>query len=141
MDKFKAEKIINQYGAAIARGSEAGNLRKKSLLPCTKAKIKLAYFIYIDALIKEFGPLQEKIGENLVMTYSMLNAFIDDIEIEKQIIIYKEIKEKKLVNNKFEDKEKIDKYFAFSLKAMRDGELFDEINEYIGECYKKARIK
>lgn len=141
MDKFRAEKIINQYGAVIAKASEAGNLRKKSLLPCAKAKIKLAYFIYIDALIKEFGQLQEKIGENLVMTYSMLNAFIDDNEFEKQSLIYKEIKEKKLDNKKVEDKEKINKYFCSALKAMRDEELFDEINEYIGECYKIAGIK
>lgn len=133
MNKYQAEKIVNSYGAAIARGTDGGIVRRKSLLSCSKAQIKQAYFVYITAIIKEFGGLPKEMGENLVICYSMLNAFIDDTEADKIIKIGKLIKEKKLNNSNSKDKEKIDRYFAYATKALRDGELFDEINEYIAE--------
>lgn len=133
MNKYQAEKIVNSYGAAIARGTDGGIVRRKSLLPCSKARIKQAYFVYIAAIIKEFGGLPKDMGENLVLTYSMLNGFIDDQKADEIIKIERLIKEKKLDSNDPKDKEKMDRYFSYAMRAISDGELFDEINEYIGE--------
>lgn len=141
MNKYQAEKIVNSYIAAIAKRTDGGVLRKKSLLPCSKAQIKQAYFIYIAAIIKEFGSLPGDIGENLVLTYSKLNAFVDDKEADELNRSGRLIKDKKIDNKNPKNKEKINRYFNHALRSIRDGELFDEINEYIDECYKSAGLE
>jgi hypothetical protein len=56
MNPQEAEKIINLYGAAL--GGSRDIVRRKSLLPCSVPKIKLAYYIYIEALIKKMHCLK-----------------------------------------------------------------------------------
>jgi len=45
MNPNEAQAIINQYGAALARGTNGGIARKLSWLPCSVGKIRFAYFI------------------------------------------------------------------------------------------------
>ncbi len=138
MDKYEAEKIVNKYGEAIVKGT-TGFVRRKRFLPCSKAKIKQAFFVYLEAIISETNNLPKEMGNNLVSTYGLLNSFIDDEEADELIEIGKMVQEHRY---RFpEDQEKIDKYFKYGEKSIHDGELFDEINEYIGECYKKYNIK
>src|SRR3989338_4112860 len=80
MTPREAEKIVNLYGGAFT--NETNIARKKSLLPCSVAKIKQAYFIYIEELIKH-NLLTKGVGTTLALTYSMLDAFVDDAEAEK----------------------------------------------------------
>ena len=140
MNKYQAEKIVNAYGGVIAKGTAGGIVRRKSLLPCSKARIKQAYFIYIEAIIKELGGLPEDMGEKMVLTYSMLNGFADDEEADEIIKIAKLIKDNKIDTKNPSDKKKFNKYSKYAMKSIRDGELFDEINEYIEECYKKNNL-
>lgn len=141
MNKYEAEKIVNGYGAAIGKGTEEGRVRRKSNLPCSKAQIKQAYFVYIGAIIEETKTLPKDLGEKLVVTYSMMNGFIDDEQADEMIEVIRLMKAKKLKDNNPSDKKKIDLLTAYSLTSIGDGELIDEINEYIGECYKKAGIE
>ncbi len=139
MNKFQAEKIINGYGGAIA-GSEKV-FKKQSTLPCSKAKIRYAFYVYIAAIIDQTGYLPKDIGENLVATYCMLDAFIPDEDAERLNKIPEKIKDRQLKAENPEDKKQIDEYFSLVANALRNGNYFDEINEYIGECYKEKGIK
>jgi len=141
MNKYEAEKIINNYGAAISKGTDGDIVRRISWLPCSKARIKQAYFVYIEALITEHGGLPEKIGTSLTITYSMLNSFLDEETADELIKIEKLIKEDILDENKPKDKEIIDKYINCALKQIRDDNLFDEINEFIADRHKAHGTK
>lgn len=81
MSPKQAESIVNQYGAALARGTDGGIARKLSWLPCSVCKIRLAFFVYIKELIS-LGILTQKIGEELKGTYHALNQFIADAHAE-----------------------------------------------------------
>ena len=75
-------------------------------------------------------------GNNLVVTYSMLNSFINDEEAVELMKVIKLVKEKKLNDEDPKDKEKMDRFFNYATK-LHDGDLLDEINEYIGEVLAK----
>ncbi len=138
MNKYQAEKIINEYGGAIANNK--GPFRKQSTLPCSKAKIRYAFYVYIPAIINELGQLPQDIGQNLVATYSMLDCFISDDEADRLNRIPEMIKNKQLNAEKPDDEKQIKEFFSLVTNALRNGSYFDEINEYIGECYKDKRI-
>lgn len=139
MNKFQAEKIINQYGKAIANSGSV--FKKQSTLPCSKAKIRYAFYVYIAAIIDQMGYLPKDIRENLVATYCMLDAFIPDKEAERLNQIGEKIKNKQLKAENSEDKKQIDEYFSLAMNALRNGNYFDEIDEYIEECYQEKGVK
>ena len=134
MNKFEAEKIVNAYGGVIA--NTKGPFRKISELLHPKAIIKKGYLLYIEAIIKEFGALPKDMGEALVITYSMLDGFLDDKEVKSLNELGELIKDKKTVDI---SKERLNEYCDKARKALRSGELFDEINEFIGACYLKYK--
>lgn len=139
MDKFNAEKIINAYGGAIA--NDKNPFKKQSMLPCSKGRIRYAFFVYLSAIISDMGTLPTDIGESLVATYCMLDAFVTDNEAERLNKIPGKIKDKQLNTQDSDDKKQIDEYFSLVPTALRNGNYFDEINEYIGECYKEKGHK
>jgi hypothetical protein len=138
MDKYQAEKIVEKYGGAIA-DSEIGIARRKSQLPCCKAKIRLAFYVYISSYIKEFGRLPKDLGEKLVVTYSMLDAFIEDDRADYVNKIGQMIKNKTLDKDDPNDIGKINDYFNFA-HNLHNRNYVDEINEYISECYKEKGL-
>lgn len=139
MNKFQAEKIINAYGGAIAASKKI--FKKQSTLPCSKAKIRYAFYTYIATIIDEIGYLPEDMRLNLVGTYSMLDAFIPDEDAERLNKIAEKIKNRQLKAENPEDKKQIDEYFSLVRNAIRNWNYYDEINEYISECYKEKGIK
>lgn len=146
MNKYEAEKIINAYGGAVAKGV----VKRISWLPCSKAKIKQAYFIYIDAIINDYGNLPDDKGQPLVLCYSMLKMFVDDDEADRLDAIKARIDAKTLDWEKPEDKTIGSEYFSYSsgvkqkdgtyIGGMMDGDLYNEINEFIGECLEKNKV-
>jgi hypothetical protein len=139
MDKFEAEKVVQDYGGAIGRGTDGRVVRRASWLPYSKGKIKQAYYIYLEALINDTGSLPADIGNNLVTTYSLMNMFVDDEKADRLLKIERAFDAKKPDVSKPEEKLSFQEYADYCQKMM-DGELFDEINNFIGECYKKAGI-
>jgi len=137
----EAEKIVQDYGGAIAKGTDGNVVRRKIWLPYSKATIKQAYFEYISAIILELHGLPKDIGTKLVLTYSMLNTFIDDESADELIAIEKLMDNVELFKQNPQYKELSKKYFDYVTETMHDGQLYDEINEYIGECYNKHGIK
>jgi len=134
MDKYQAEKIVKEYGGAIANDKNV--FKKSSTLPCSKAKIRYAFYVLMDAVVKEQGHIQEDIGQNLVAIYCMLDSFVSDENADRLNKIPEMIKNKQLDREKPENKNQIDEYFSLVPNALRNGKYFDEINEYIKECYK-----
>lgn len=130
MDKFEAERLVKAYGGAIA--NSPGPFRNISSLPCPKAMLKHAFFVYIETIIKEYGGLSDEVGQPLVATYCMLSGFVSD----EEVIELNKVKDK--IMSKSNDYRK--KYTNKLVNAIRDAELFDEINEFIGECYKKYGV-
>lgn len=134
---IEAEKILNAYGGVIANGFGQGIALKKSFLPCSVARIKQSYFTYIDGLIKRDGKLTNDVNLMLTSTYERLNSFVDDSEAEEINEIFNNI------NNKIEKEEttndlKTEKLRDY-IKIAYDGTLYNEINEFIAECYKKYK--
>jgi len=139
MNKFQAEKIINAYGGVIASSEKP--FKKQSTLPCSKAKIRYAFYVYIRAIIDQMGYLPKDIGESLVATYCMLDAFIVDDDAERLNQVPDKIKNKQLNPENPDDKKQIEEYFFLIQNALRNWSYFDEINEYIMEIYKEKGIK
>ena len=137
MTKFEAEAIKCKYGGAIANG---GMFKRISTLPCSKVLIKYAYFVYIEAIIKDFGMLSKEEGTALVQCYSMMDLFIEDAEADRlnaNFALSKDIKN-------FDDNVKYAPFKEAMTKHANlfiNGEYFDEINEHIGACHKKYNIK
>lgn len=124
---LNAEKILIEYGKAIAKSDQEGHIiaKKKSLLPYSIGTIKQAYFIYVDVLIKE-GLWTQEAENNLVTAYSALNSFVTD----EKIIEIENLKKSNDINEKM-------KYMEEVSKIMHNGHLRDELYEYIIECHKK----
>jgi hypothetical protein len=131
MNKFEAEKIVKEYGGCIAMGA----VKRASWLPYSKAKIKQAYFDLIEAIFKDFGQLSEDMGNKLVLTYSMLNHFVPDNVADELDEVWEKMHDHKIENNNEADGELVKKWLVYA-QTMRDGELHDEINDFIGDCQK-----
>jgi hypothetical protein len=71
----------------------------------------------------------------------MLDSFVPDEDAERLNKIPEMIKSKQLNSEKAEDKKRIEKYFSLVPNALRNDNYFDEINDYIRECYKEKGIK
>jgi len=135
MSPIEAEKIVQDYGEALAKGVD-GIARSQSLLLCSKASIKYAFYVYIAELIK-IKALTEEVGSNLTFTYSCMDHFIEDKKAEEINIIHKQIKNKEIDQNDPSHKEKFEKYSEFLLKnfTFSGQQAREEINQYIEECY------
>ncbi len=134
LDCSSAELIVQKYGGAIA--SPCGGIaRHESLLPCSKSKIREAYFAYIDAYARDFGNLPKDLGENLVCCYAMMDAFVADDMANYINNIGVQLKNKELDANNLEDKKKIDEYFKFSETSIYNPKYisYERFNFYIGE--------
>ena len=97
--------------------------------------------MYIRAIIDQMGYLPKDIGESLVATYCMLDAFIVDDDAERLNQVPDKIKNKQLNPENPDDKKQIEEYFSLIQNALRNWSYFDEINEYIMEIYKEKGIK
>ena len=137
MNKYQAEKIIKDYGGAIA--SDKSVFKKQSTLPCSKAKIRYAFYVCLSAIIDQRGCLPKDIGENLVAIYCMLDAFVPDEDAVRLNKVNEMIKSKQLNSEK--SKEQIEEYFSLVPNALRNNNYFDEINDYIRELYKEKGVK
>ena len=116
MTPLEAEKIINSYGGTIA--SEKVVARRKSSLPCSKARIKYAFFVYIEELIMRHN-LEQQLGIQLVNAYSLLSSFIDDTEVDEINSSNGELK------------------VEFAQKTILNKGLREELENFIEECYEK----
>lgn len=133
MDTSEAKKIIEGYKDSIEVGTEGGTiLRRSSLLPHSKGKIKYAYFLLIEDLITS-NELNSDLKEDLISSYSLLNTFVDDLTVEKYSKIYNGWQAKKFdLNKNKKDESAIKQYLAFT-HTLGTGDLNKEISDFIEE--------
>ena len=137
MDKYQAEKIVRDYGGAIANDTNV--FKKQSSLPCSKAKIRYAFYVYLSAIIDQLKYLPKDIGESLVATYCMLDAFVPDEDAIRLNRVNEMIRSKQIDSEK--SKEQIEQYISLVPNALRNNNYSNEINDYIRELYKEKGIK
>ncbi len=123
----EAEKIINAFGAALGKGVD-GIARSESLLPCSKIKIRQAFIVYIDELIK-IKHFKEKDYNDLVTAYSYISHFVDDQEAQLINDIFK-----KTTQGEIPEKLKVFMTENMSILPLSD---MAEMNQYVKECNKK----
>lgn len=127
MNKFEAEKIINKYGEAVAQG---GIARNASLLPCNKSIIKYAYFIYIEAGIKE-GIFTEEFLSSLWGSYCCLDHFIDEEQAEVINKTFELVKNKQIDLNLEMNQNAKAIYEDFVYNNLTSNKNLEEICEFI----------
>lgn len=81
MTPLEAEEIINKYSKCIkSLDGTTEIVQPISDLPCSQGKLKFAYFIYGEELIKK-KLLPEKVGSYLIESYSWIcQQFAEDPE-------------------------------------------------------------
>ncbi len=112
MDLLQAEKIVNAYGGAIAKDTNV--FKKQSTLPCSKAKIRDAFYSYLPSIIDQLGELPKDLGESLVLTYCMMDAFVPDKDADRLNKINERMKNKQLNSKKPDDQRQIEEYLSFT---------------------------
>ncbi len=124
----EASNILEQYGDVVAKSS----IKHLNDLPCSKAKIKQAYFTYLPELYKREGKFYDEFISPLVMCYGQLNAFIAEDDANKLEIIQAKIDKRKKDEDYDLTIEEGKRYINYT-KLLQDGSLINEINEFIAE--------
>ena len=129
MTPIEAERLIQEYGATISRGTDGGIARKLSWLPCSRCRLRHAFYVYLAEIIVK-NQLTQTIGDNLKGAYMTLNQFIADTDADTINKIHAEIR---YGGGQISD-DKRATYSKFTNHAFRHDESF-EINSYINECF------
>ena len=79
----QAEKIVQQYGAALARGCPEGHIaRPETFLPCPKEKIKQAFKLVLAFEVEHKSLTQENAGQ-LLGAIMYLDSFVPDDKADR----------------------------------------------------------
>lgn len=136
MNINEANKIIDRYTDSLSKLKQGDIARKRSFLKDSPARIKQAYFVYIEWLVKsQEGFIDKKIGDLLVTTYSAINCFLDDADADRANELFKKFKTTK--DMKYW--EQFQKEYGGMSSLMSNDKSFDEINEFIGEMQDKYK--
>ena len=111
----EAQEIVSKYGAALASGKDGEFARDKGLLPASRDRIVKAFKLVCAFHIKQTG-LSQELGEALINSLVSINLFADKVT-------YKQVNSNPTQG------------IQFMVENGRDGELFDEINQFIGKVY------
>jgi hypothetical protein len=68
-----AESIVQEYGGAVASLKAGDAVLPNSVLSYSKTRIRYAFYMYIEELIK-IGALGQNHADALVQTYALLNT-------------------------------------------------------------------
>ncbi len=127
----EAERIVKAYGAAIVDMGKEGLAGRLSLLPCSKPRVRYAFYVYLEAAIRD-NLLTKEHGEQLAITFSMLNAFIPDGDARAFNAIWNDLA-------KIEDR--TSEHFKAQFRELGDttrflGEpsLLDEFDTFAADC-------
>lgn len=134
MNKFEAEEIIRNYGGALA--SETTLARSLSLLKDNKTIIKYAFYTYIDAIFSE-GLQTNEIINNLIVSYSSIDCFLDDEESKIVNDISNKIKNKEidLSSNELQKEKTIFSKFMTIFTSNKAQKEIEEVIIYMQNKY------
>lgn len=95
MTTEEAQKIVHEYGGALADTPKGDLVRYWSKLPCEKAEIKKAFHIFLKKIIKYQNPSEDELN-NFALAYGALNTFADDDKTKEINEIAKKISKKEI---------------------------------------------
>ncbi|NEX12122.1 MAG: hypothetical protein C1942_05395 [Prosthecochloris sp.] len=124
----EAEKIIQAYTAVLGSGTDGGVARKLSSLPCSKCRIRYAYYVYLTYLT-EHGEQYKELIDKIMVTYAALPQFIPDQEAEIVNSIFAGKRDQTAITD-----EETKRYADFHNKAFDPGQLV-EIEAFVHECF------
>ena len=121
-----AEKIINAYGGVIASINNGDYVQDVFALPYSPGRIRYAYFVYTEALIKD-GLFTNEIDNTLCTTYAMIDTrFVENPdELNKALKIYAENEDARELVNKYGG-------LAATLPSL---EKMTEYNNFVADCF------
>lgn len=132
MSPQEAELIINQFGAALASGTDGGIARKISRLPCSIGRIRYAYFVYLEVLASR-GALTASVDYALRETYHALSYFIADPDADMINAIHARLKS---CDDSALPTDDLEVYKRFINHTVRNSDIL-EFNSYLNECLGK----
>jgi len=126
MTPEEAEKIIRDFGAIIANIPKGYNVQDVFKLPYSPGRIRYAYFVYTEALIKE-GLFNDEIRNRLVITYASIDTlFIEESEkLNKALRLYE----------KSEKAREYAKTRGGLTAGLPSVEKMTEYNNFVADCY------
>lgn len=126
----QAEKIINDFGGAVASLPEKQAVLPLSSLPYPKAVIRYAYFIYIEELVKS-SLLTDDYANALVQTYALIDSrFKEDSERINEL-------HKQYVKSE-KAREALKEYGGLTV-GLPSVEAMQELLDFIEVCYQNAK--
>lgn len=130
MTAEEAEKIVQDYGGAVASLREKNIVLPLSALPYSKTRIRYAFYAYIERLVQD-SLLTQEYADALVHTYALLNTrFRDNAEKINSAFSHYTRSEKA--------RNYIERYGGPTL-GMPSIEDMNELTEFLEECSKKQK--
>ena len=123
----------------LAQGSDGLPVRPQSSLPCSRARIRFAYFVHLESLINH-ARLTQRLGQQLVTAYASLSSFVEDEHAKEINRVVRFVREEKLNLEALENR----RYAAVVGDLSRFAGSVDAIQElatFIGECHARIASK
>lgn len=136
MELQQAQHIINGYSKLLARVDERNLFMPKSLLPCSDAMIKYAFYTYVDELVR-MSKMTTSAAESLIVAYAHLSFFVESEHAETL---------NKIANKDYHDKRDPEtiqlleqNHAIIKQLSQRKDTMIRELSEYIRDCVKVAK--
>ncbi len=133
MNLSEAEQIVNVY-RDITHKTENLAARPVSLLAHSKGKIKYAFFVVVEDLVKKQQLTQERVNE-LTSLYSRLDPFIDDIKAEEINRIGELVKRQALDMSDPKQRALQTQFNEFFTGTTLGFQAVQEIMDFMDECF------
>lgn len=136
MELQQAQHIINGYSKLLARVDERNLFMPKSLLPCSDAMIKYAFYTYVDELVR-MSKMTTSAAESLIVAYAHLSFFVESEHAETL---------NKIANKDYHNKRDPEtiqlleqNHAIIKQLSQRKDTMIRELSEYIRDCVKVAK--
>lgn len=136
MELVQAQLIINGYSKLLSKVDDRNIFMPKTLLPCSDAMIKYAFFTYVDELVR-MSKMTREAAESLIVAYAHLSFFVEEQQAETL---------NKIANRHYHDKRDVEtiklleeNHAMIKVLSQRKDTMIRELSEYIRDCVQVAK--
>lgn len=136
MKVSQAQHIIQTYSKLLSDVSEKKLFMPRSILPCSNAMIKYAFYTYVDELVR-MSRMNISMAESLIVAYAHLSFFVEDEQAEA----LNQIAQKKYQDKRDRATIKLleDNHAMLKTLSQKKDTMVRELSEYIRDCVQVAR--
>ena len=136
MELVQAQQIINGYSRLLSKVDEKNIFMSKTMLPCSDAMIKYAFYTYVDELVR-MHKMTLPAAESLIVAYGHLSFFVEQEYAET----LNKIANKDYHDNRDEETIRLlEKNHAIIKElSLRKEIMVRELTEYIRDCIQVVR--